>query len=209
MIALHKTTGRAIAVVSLMTINAVALALLPSPGVAQDAETLLGGSITSGGFGGPTMAFTNIHGEFATLFGGRGGWILNHSFVLGGAGYGMFTPNIRTGFSPHGSPPALRLGYGGVEVAYIHRSNELVHPGARLLLGAGGVTYESMDGGNMPSDGFFVAEPALGAQVNIVRWLRLDAGGSYRFVSGVTLPGVRDAQVSGFSGTLALAFGRF
>ena len=34
------------------------------------------------------MTFTTLNGENAVLVGGRGGWIINHSFVLGGAGYG-------------------------------------------------------------------------------------------------------------------------
>jgi hypothetical protein len=51
------------------------------PVLAQEA-TLINGEIESGGFGGPVLKVTSINGENAVLVGGRGGWIINHSFVL-------------------------------------------------------------------------------------------------------------------------------
>ena len=55
----------------------------------QQQETLLSGNIESGGFGGFVVRFSEIGGAFAVLAGGRGGWIINHTFVLGGGGYGL------------------------------------------------------------------------------------------------------------------------
>lgn len=201
--------GRAIVAAHRIALAAVVTVFVPGTGTTQETETLLGGGITSGGFGGPATAFTRIHGDFAVLVGGRGGWIVNHSFVLGGAGYGLVTPDIRTGFAVHGGRSGLRMGYGGVEVGYIGLSTRLVHPVARLLIGGGGVRYESDNGHGMPSDGFFVAEPALGLEVNVTHWLRVDGAGSYRFISGAHLPNVRGRDLSGFSGVLSLKFGRF
>jgi hypothetical protein len=53
--------------------------------------TLINGEIESGGFGGPVLKVTSINGENAVMIGGRGGWIINHSLVLGGGGYGLVT----------------------------------------------------------------------------------------------------------------------
>lgn len=201
-------TGRA-AVIPYRRIVAVSMFLtFAATGTAQEAKSLLGGGATSGGFGGPTVAFTRIHDDLAVLVGGRGGWIIDHSIVLGGAGFSMVTPDIRTGYSLHGDRPELRLGYGGVESGYIGLSGKLVHPLARLLIGGGHVTYQSHGRGH-PSDDFFAAEPALGVEVNMTNWLRIDAGASYRFIIGAGLPGTGDAQLSGFAGALTLAFGRF
>ena len=38
---------------------------------------------------GPAIRFTQIDGDFGVLVGGRGEWIINHRFVLGGGGYGL------------------------------------------------------------------------------------------------------------------------
>lgn len=203
-------TGSPLAMARRVVVAMLLPMLLPAMSAAQGEQTLLDSGITSGGFGGPTMAFTSVHGDFAVLMGARGGWIINHSFVLGGGGYGMVSQDIRTNYSAHGGQPALRLGYGGAEFTYINNWSALVHPIARLLIGGGSVTYEGQPHeGDMPSDDFFVAEPELSLEVNIVRWFRVNAGGSYRFVSGASLPGVGNGQLRAFSGTLALAFGKF
>jgi hypothetical protein len=53
-------------------------------------QTLVGnGEISNGGFGGPVIKYTQIKNEPAILVGGRGGWIINHTFVIGGGGYGL------------------------------------------------------------------------------------------------------------------------
>ncbi len=65
--------------------------ILTLPAFSQE-QTLIGdGDIESGGFGGPAVKVTSINGETAVLIGGCGGWIINHTFVLGGAGYGLVT----------------------------------------------------------------------------------------------------------------------
>ena len=52
-------------------------------------ETLLSGKLQSGGFGAPTVKFTLIDGLGAVLVGGYGGWLINHSFLIGVGGYGL------------------------------------------------------------------------------------------------------------------------
>ena len=70
---------------------AVLLLFLSQSSRAQE-ETLMGsGEIASGGFGAPVVKFTEITGDPAVLVGGRGGWIVNHTFVLGAGGYGLVT----------------------------------------------------------------------------------------------------------------------
>jgi hypothetical protein len=49
--------------------------------------------LISGGFGGPVIKVININGENAVRVGGRGGWIINHSFVLAGGGIGYKQKN--------------------------------------------------------------------------------------------------------------------
>ncbi len=187
------------------------LAVFCSVGFAQE-ETLIDGDIESGGFGGPALKITRINGEGAVLVGGRGGWIINHSFVLGGGGYGLANaisakvPDLQNGFRH------VDLGYGGLEVEYIAASDRLVHLSFGLLVGGGGVRYkdENTMEDHRSMDGFFVAEPSLTIDLNITRFFRLGAGASYRYVNGISSSGVTsDADLSGPSAMLILKFGKF
>lgn len=55
----------------------------------------------------------------------------------------------------------------------------------------------------------FVWEPALLLEVNVVSFLRLDPGASYRLVRGVDMTGLGNSDVGGPAGVLALKFGKF
>jgi hypothetical protein len=60
----------------------------------QDIKTLFGkngGKIEHGGWGGFTLGYTRVAGKDAFLSGGRGGWLIDHHFTLGLAGYGFLT----------------------------------------------------------------------------------------------------------------------
>jgi hypothetical protein len=55
-----------------------------------DEKTLLGSCpIVSGGFGGPVVKVSQIHGETALFAAARGGWLINHVFSVGGGAYGQ------------------------------------------------------------------------------------------------------------------------
>ncbi len=69
------------------------ICLVAFPAFAQE-ETLIKGDVESGGFGGPVVKMTSLNGQDGILVGGRGGWILNHSFIIGGGGYGLAN-NVR------------------------------------------------------------------------------------------------------------------
>ncbi|KPK81198.1 MAG: hypothetical protein AMS25_07250 [Gemmatimonas sp. SM23_52] len=84
---------------------------LASSAAAQE-RTLLGRGFHSGGFGGPVVKFSEVDGDFAVFVGARGGWIINHMFVLGAGGYGLVN-EIDIGFP---GPRDIEFGYGGVEL---------------------------------------------------------------------------------------------
>jgi hypothetical protein len=186
---------------------------------AQEEETLIGnGEIAHGGFGGPVIKYTQIKGEPAVLVGGRGGWIVNHSFIFGGGGYGLVNDieANNPGFGLWGTKPYLNFGYGGVELEYIIQSDRLIHFSVYTLIGAGGISYrdELLDNDDWeewdsPSDAFFVFEPAANVELNIISFLRIDAGVSYRFISGVDFDDLKESDLAGPSATLTLKFGKF
>ena len=189
---------------------------------AQEETLIGGGEISHGGFGGPVIKYTQIYGEPALLVGGRGGWIINHSFILGGGGYGLVN-NIRSNNSqPVGmvgiNSTYLNFGYGGVELEYIIQSDKLIHSSISTLVGGGSISYRNKlwdeiddqnDDLNSPSDGFFVFEPSINAELNIISFMRINAGFSYRFISGASLDDLRNSDLAGPSAMLTLKFGKF
>jgi hypothetical protein len=137
-------------------------------------QTLVRGKYESGGFGGIVLKVTNINSEHAVFVGGRGGWIIDHSFAFGGAGYGLVTHGLSV----------FPMGYGGLDFEYFVSSNDLIHLSIGLLAGAGGVGYkdETMTGNHRS---FWVLEPSVNANLNVTKFFRIAAGVSYRYVSGV------------------------
>ena len=169
------------------------------------------GDLRHGGFGAPVVKLTEIDSRFGVLVGGRGGWIINGSVVIGGGGYGLANvANFEHRMNGAGDPGGLEMAYGGLELGYVHRPDELVHVSVGLLIGAGGVVWNP-DGpsGNQADDAFFVAEPELDVVLNATRFLRVALGVSYRLTRGVELFELRNAELSGLAGLVVLKFGSF
>jgi hypothetical protein len=188
--------------------------ILSIPVFAQE-ETLIGSEIESGGFGGPSLKITQLNNENAVLLGARGGWIINHTFVLGGAGYGLVTrvQAQKTDSIHH----TIDFGYGGLDLEYIASSNNLVHLSIGLLVGAGGVGYRNDDDNRYddiiddshPKDAFFILEPNVQANLNVTSFFRIAAGVSYRYISGLQSQLATNTSLDGVSGVLTLKFGKF
>lgn len=181
------------------------------PALAQE-ETLLKGKIESGGFGGPVVKFTEIKDEFGVFVGARGGWIINHTFVIGGGGYGLVNETIEMGTSAAGVPTFLTMGYAGLELEYIKDSDRLTHFSILALIGGGGVDElekgaEHSDSFN--GDAFFVFEPAVNLELNVTTFFRLCLSGSFRFIAGANFRDVRSEDLHGPSAALTLKFGKF
>src|SRR5437016_2765728 len=130
---MSREIGRAAAAAVYCLTMLTSIALV---GSAQEREeTLVGRRITSGGFGGPIVKATTVHGEFAVLNGGSGGWIINHKFIVGGAAYSLTQQGIHTPLTVSGVHPELEMNYGGLELQYIHRWNRVAHVAVQLLSG--------------------------------------------------------------------------
>lgn len=177
------------------------LLAVASSAVAQE-RTLLGPRFHSGGFGGPVVKFSEVDGDFAVFVGGRGGWIINHTLVLGLGGYGLVNDVDIIEFP---SARDIEFGYGGFELEYINSSNSLIHFTAYLLIGGGGLST------SLPGDeeAVFVLEPAANVELNVTPYFRLCVGGGYRYVTGINIPIFDDRDLSAAVGVMTFKFGAF
>ena len=182
--------------------------------IAQE-QTLLKDEHENSGFGGLVLKFTNINKQNAVMIGGRGGWILDHSLVLGGGGYAVIN-EAPVNALPLEGPLDIEFGYIGFELEYIFDPTSLYHLSIYTLLG-GGATNFVKDVGPLSSSNeqagetafMFVMEPAVNAELNMTEWFRLCVGISYRMTIGVDQEMLDDSDFSGVNGTLTFKFGKF
>ncbi len=93
-----------------------------------------------------------------------------------------------------------------------------VHISIPVLIGAGGIAYAT---NYNPYDwdeshyfiedatGYFVLEPGIELELNIVRFFRLAIGGYYRYTSNIRLYDTPENVLHGFSGGITMKFGKF
>lgn len=175
-------------------------------------EVLIGNGVRHGGWGAPVVHVSTVRDRTAVFVGGRGGWLLDGRFTIGGGGFGLAS-QIRapTAVQVASEPLDLQMGYGGAWLEYTFTPSRLLHVSVGTLLGGGELSLAFRHGGSYGSrsDAFFVAEPAVVGELNLVRWARLDLGIAYRAIAGVNMEGLSYSDVAGFSAVAALKFGKF
>ncbi len=189
----------------------------------QEYRTLFGGShVTHGGYGGLSFNYSQVDKKDALLVGAQGAWIINHGMAIGIAGYG-FANNLNYTISNtyyNNEDFTLAGGYGGLLIEPIIGAKSPVHITIPVLIGAGGVAYirnywtsypQNDPNYNYTEDAaaYFVFEPGIEVEMNMVKFMRLAIGGHYRFTSDVTLLGDVKPDLNGFSVGLTLKFGKF
>jgi hypothetical protein len=190
------------------------------------AETLLRNHSNTklGGYGAPESKMTTVMSSPALLFGLQGGWVVNHRFILGLAGYGLATKHeVPEAMRVGGSPSTLEMGYGGLRLGYVFAPESLVHFGFGMVLGGGGLVAVSREPAitvaangetkseqrRANSEAFLAFEPNVEGEVNVTRFMRIAVSGSYRFINGIGSPGLDNASIGGPALGLALRFGVF
>lgn len=181
-------------------------------------RTLLEGKdFTLSGYGAPVYKISPTGKTWGHFVGGRGGFILNDIFIIGGGGYGLVHPDKReklSGETYTGTEPYIHMGYGGGLLELHFSPKSLFHISAGVLLGAGGITFDtkSEDTDNdreRHGDTFFVAEPEINLFVNVTRFLRIGIGASYRYVNGINSEELSDSDFRGPAAQVMFAFGWF
>lgn len=199
--------------------------LAQNPGT-DSVQTLFPASpFESGGYGGPVVKFGPMNDATGVVFGGKGGWVINRTYVIGGGGYGYSDVPFSRQTNTQVPDTNISFGYGGLELEYLYEANKVLHGTVGLFVGAGGFTVfrrHRFDQDDIEWDDdtrvlyatpCFVAEPTVCAELNILTWLRLQIGAGYRYVSGIdATKGSKhytNSTVSGLFGMGVIKFGLY
>lgn len=198
--------------------------LLVSPAVVfsyQD-RTLLPEKFTSGYYGGPSFSVTNFADEVGLFVGGKGGWVINRKFVVGGsAGLLINSVDLRlrvpadSGDAQLDTALAANLYYGGLELGYIESPGNLFHYSMWLQIGIGLIGYRDYECGtcgkksDLDNDIFFIAEPRMDLNLNLAKMVRLSLGMGWRYAYDLELRGISNQDFQGPIGILAVRVGRY
>lgn len=206
---------------------------LSSIGQDDDVEfrTIFGNNTSDGGYGALELKVGPVNGETGLFVGGRGGWIIGHKFVIGGAGYGLTTNNSFLE-NPANKPIGvgtdstrtidINMGYGGLLLEYILFPKKAIHLSFPLIIGAGGASLsakKNIDNTLNPNEisindpvensGYFLLEPGMHVELNMAKFFRLSAGANYRYITGADLDRLSSNDLSGLNFSLTLKFGGF
>jgi hypothetical protein len=170
-------------------------------------EVLIGDDIENGGYAGPVVKFSKIRGETAVLWGGYGGWLINHTLLIGGGAFGL-TSEIAAPITSE--KLYYDLGYAGLVIEYINNSHKLLHYTVGTLIGIGSVGYDSEKSKvDYADDTIFVLEPGIGLELNVSSSFRINLGVSYLYIDGVKLEGTKAKDLSSATANLTFKFGAF
>ncbi|PLX04355.1 MAG: hypothetical protein C0595_03425 [Marinilabiliales bacterium] len=149
-------------------------------------------SISHGAYGAITIGYTQIDGKDGLQIGGRAAWVLNHHLAIGITGKGFFNNLKKT---TEVGNYYLAGGYGGLFIEPIIAPKSPVHVSFPVIFGVGGLAakYGNVWDNNYYNDNYYdtdvflVLEPGLEVEFNVVKFMRIAIGGSYRLTNGVLL----------------------
>ena len=189
------------------------------PVIAEETETFLREKLEIKGFGSPIVKLTKVHNEFDLMIGARGAVLLNRALAIGIGGYSLAS-------SIHVSDPQsnFEMEYAGLILEFVFPSDKLVHLSASTLIGWGSLNnaanrnwmydpyYDdrhSYANYNLVDDSFMVIEPELDFELNMTTFFRLGLGISYRYISGVDLMPLTNADLKGLATVFTFKVGKF
>ncbi|MBN1183062.1 MAG: hypothetical protein JXB49_12285 [Bacteroidales bacterium] len=181
--------------------------------------TILGNKkVSHGGYGAVSVNYSLIEDKDAIIIGGRGSWVIGHWFALGVGGNGFFNDYTPVNYTTTTRDVNLSGGYGGLVFEPILFPKFPVHISLPVLAGAGGIAYatsdyspeyEDWDYFVEDADAFFVVEPGVELELNMLKYFRLCFGGYYRYTTPIDIVNTSEGPLNGFSGGITLKFGKF
>lgn len=192
----------------------------------NEIRTLAGNNNISNGFyAGLTFGYSQIDQKDAFLSGVRLAWIINHSFAIGIAGSG-FVSDLDQYYDVPDDKFALSGGHAGLYLEPIFFGKSPIHVSMPIIIGMGGI-YGWNDNYNNSHqwenysydyhedwDTYFVIEPGLELDINVVRFMRLSLGATYRLTDDIQMNhddniALNKDALRNLSGYFTLKFGKF
>jgi hypothetical protein len=210
----------------IMVLGMISVSVAQEEKKTGDMKTIFGNSdkrISHGGYGAITVGWTQIDNEDVITLGGRAAWVIDHHVALGLAGKAFMNSIFIDGYWPmdqgYNNGYYLVGGYGGLMVEPIIGPNMPVHVSFPIMIGGGGLAlneytwhdydleydyYEPFDW-----DSYFVFEPGVEVELNLMKFFRIGLGASYRLTTNMHMQYVPKDMMNGFSADVSLKFGKF
>lgn len=193
-------------------------------------NTLLGNAnLIYGGFLAPVVKISKFDDEIEALAGFRAALIINHSYSIGFAGYGLAGSLNKY---VDGEMRKIGIGYGGLNLSYFAFTKSLLNFSIGTLIGAGGIGYthkkedattstavrrsnsndcdcDNSDNYEAHGSAYFIVEPELNINMNITQFFKVGLGVSYRLVAGVNHKDLSNSDINGLSAQIIMSFGWF
>lgn len=177
--------------------------------------------IDHGGYIGLSVGYTQVDNENVITLGGRAGWLIDHHVMIGVAGNSFISePYVEADF-PNIDQSGLYLmgGYGGLMIEPILAPNFPVHVSFPILIGGGGYVLNEESVFHVDDydyyygpynwDSFFVFEPGVEIELNVIKFFRVGFGASYRLTSNLHIDQLPADMLNGFNAAVTLKFGKF
>jgi hypothetical protein len=191
----------------------------------DDMNTLFGkdGETSVGWMIGVKSGYTQFDSRDVWTGGISGGMVIGHQFTIGLTGNGWVNrENMYFQDVTDTTGAYLEGGYGGLLLEYTLFPKSAVHLTFPIMIGGGGATYVSgesytiwdedewdTDYDVLDTDVFFTIEPGVMLEVNLLKFMRLDAGVTYRYTSGFDMINTNDNLLNNFNAMVGLKFGKF
>lgn len=184
----------------------------------MEKQTLLQANAQHGGYVALAFKLSRVNDARFGMIGARFGWIINRSFSIGAAYYGMASALTHYKiYAPDDVQPDGNSKYylfdtyhGGLDIEYIHKPEKQVHLSTGALMGIGHVRYPAKSNASVLSDDrHLFIEPTVNANVNISNHVKFKFGCSYMITTGVKAVGLDRNSLSGFVLNASIAFGIF
>ncbi len=162
---------------------------------AQREETILGHLRFSGIWASWNSIMGKVKNENVFFHGGYFGFEFGNDLTIGWGGY-KSQNNIHT------DDLNYYMKWNGPVLTYAPHSYKAIHPIFSVMIANGRI-----EPSNASFDRVVVAQPSIGAELNLLRWCHVNFNVGYRMVNGVNLPKYTDSDFSGFHGEAGLKIG--
>ncbi len=150
-----------------------------------------------------SIKFSSINSQLVILDGGSTRALINNSLAVGIGGYRL----INTVLMNNNTLKIIQI---GLSIEYLFNSEDLINFSMGSLIGLQTSGYEVEATQNSYEDFSFLFVPGIYLNLNIIEFMKISIGASYRFVIGVNdLPGINMWDLSGPSFIAQIRAGLF